>query len=322
MSAPRSPAGNHAHGAAPGQRALAAWRQHHGQCLAQALRRPLRRPLSAWSTIIVIAIVLALPGLAMTLASQITRIGGLWVSDNAQFNVYLKADAKAKQISRFSDWLGRQPQVESHREISPSEGLKSLTERLHLKDLDMLGDNPLPTVFVVRLSSPATQTMLTFRQQLQANPAVDSVSEGGDWIKRLQQISEIVQTAGWTLLLMLGITVVFVIGNTLRLEMQERQAELQLIALIGGTRRYMLRPLLYDGLVMGAVGGLLAGLVVYLVMGVLSPPLNHFAASYGATINTNPPPTIMWLLGLAGAVLGWLSAQITGRYSIGRLGII
>jgi len=318
MSTSRNPAGN----SAQSQQNLAAWRHHHRQCLAQALRRPFRRPLSSWSTMIVIAIVLALPGLAMTLASQITRVGGLWISDNAQFNVYLKADAKGEQIEQFSDWLAHQQQVESHREISPEEGLKSLTERLHLKKMDMLDGNPLPTVFVVRLNSTATQAMIDFRQQLLARPLVDSVSEGGDWIKRLQQISEIVRTTGWTLLLMLGITVVFVIGNTLRLELQERRAELQLIALIGGTRRYMLRPLLYDGLILGVTGGVIAGLVVYIVMGVLAEPLNRFAASYGAAISTTPPGEIFWLLGLAGALLGWLSAQIIGRYSIGRLGII
>lgn len=305
------------------QQALASWRQHHAACLSQALRRPLRRPLSAWSTILVIAIVLALPGLAMTFAKQITRVGGLWISDNAQFNVYLKDASTADQIKSFGQWLQKQPQVASQHEITPDEGLKALTERLHLQSVDDLAaQNPLPTVFVVHLADPSTQTMLDFRQQLLQQDAVGSVSEGGDWIRRLQQISNIVKTSGWTLLLMLGITVVFVMGNTLRLEMQERRAELRLIALIGGTRRYMLRPLLYDGLVMGLVGGLVASIVVYLVMGVLSDPLNQFASSYGAALSTTPPADIIWVLGLTGALLGWFSAQLIGRYSIGRLGII
>ena len=300
-------------------RPLAGWRQHHRQCLEHALLRLIRRPVGAWATILVVAIVLSLPGLVMSLGQQISRIGGIWVSDNAQFNVYLHTEAKPDRIKAFADWLDKQPQVASIQRITPAQGLKSLKERLNLHALDEVNSNPLPTVFVVHMATPSTQVMLDFRQQMLTHDVVDSVSEGGAWIKRLEEITRIVDQLGWLLMSMLGLTVLFVVGNTLRLELQERKNELALISLIGGTRRYMLRPLLYDGLVTGLAGGLAADLLIQLVSGSLAGPINHFAASYGAAIDTSPPARTLWLMLVFGGLLGWLGAQVIGRYYIRKL---
>lgn len=296
-----------------GEHALSAWAQHHRRCFKDALWRLLRRPISAWATIVTIAIVLALPGFIMTLASQIKEIGGMWASENGQMNVYLVANAHNDQIESFQTWLKQQQVVRDSRLITPEQGLDELAKRLNINSLGDIEPNPLPAVILVHLNQLTGETVESLKRQIRANPLVASISEGGAWIKRLQEISGFFDQLSWWLLGLFGITVIFVIGNTLRLELQERREELALMALIGGTSRYMLRPLLYDGAITGLLGGMLASGIIYGLLTALATPINNLATNYGAHITVIAPLVMTGLLGSIGLFLGWLSAQMIGR---------
>ena len=292
---------------------LSAWQAHHARCFKDALWRLVRKPISAWATIFAIAVVLALPGSIMTLANQIKHIGGVWASEQGQINIFLHNAATPSDIHSFKMWLNSQTQIKSSQEITPQAGLCELAERLQIQQINTLESNPLPTVFLVHLANPTSQEAITLRQTLSRNPLVANLSEGGEWIKRLQEVSHFFDELSWWLLGLFGLTVIFVVGNTLRLELQERRDELALIGLIGGTRRYMLRPLLYDGAVMGLLGGLIASVLVYGLITALTAPINQFAADYGTQITVLPPLLLSLLFCMIGLTLGWLSAQIIGQ---------
>ncbi|QGT78001.1 FtsX-like permease family protein [Guyparkeria halophila] len=298
---------------------LAAWRRHHRQCLRGALARLIRRPVGAWATILVLGVVLSLPALVMTLGHQVERLGAIWMSDAARMDLYLAPGTDEAERESLRDWLDRQATVAEQRVIPPDEGLETLTERLHMNGLEGLDSNPLPWVIELTLSDARPDTRLALAEGLREQSAVAEFSSGGEWIERLEQIRAFFDELGWWLLILLGLTVVFVVGNTLRLELHERRREIALIALIGGTERYMLRPLLYDGTLTGLLGGLVASGLVALAVSVTAGPIERFAASYGAAIAPQIDPTLVLLLMTAGALLGWLSAQVIGRFYIGRL---
>lgn len=293
--------------------ALNAWKRHHARCLKDGLWHLVRRPLSAWATIFAIAIVLALPGFLMTLAAQIKHIGGAWAAEQGQMNVYLKTGTDETHVNGFTQWLQSQPDVRSTHVIPPEQGLKDLARRLNIDSLDSDTPNPLPTVVVLKLKHPTDQASLALREEIRTNPLVENLSESGAWVKRLQTISQFFDQLSWWLMFLFGFTVVSVIGNTLRLELQKRREELALIALIGGTRRYMIRPLLYDGAIMGLLGGLVASGLIYTLLTMLTAPINQFAAEYGTQITLITPMMLTALLGLIGLSLGWLSAQLIGQ---------
>jgi cell division transport system permease protein len=113
--------------------------------------------------------------------------------------------------------------------------------------------------------------------------------------------------------------VLFVIGNTLRLEIRDRHAEIEITALVGGSPAFIRRPFLYLGLWLGLLGGLLGWLLTVVALAALDGPVSRLAVLYhsefalagggfalfGAMIGAGT------LLGLAGA---WLAV---GR----RLGV-
>ncbi|MGM0516129.1 MAG: cell division protein FtsX [Pseudomonadota bacterium] len=298
---------------------LATWRRHHGQCLRGAMSRMIRRPLGAWATILVLGIVLSLPALVMTLGHQVERIGELWMADAARMDVYLEPGIGAEERDELIEWLERQPTVDTLQLISPEAGMQTLALRLQIDGLDSMESSPLPWVAELTLRDTRLDTRLTLAEGLHQQPAVADFSAGGEWIERLEQIRGFFDELGWWLLLLLGLTVIFVVGNTLRLELLERRREIALIALIGGTQRYMLRPLLYDGTLTGLLGGAVAAGLVSAALAVISEPVQRFAASYGAAVEPATDPALVGLLLLAGTFLGWLSAQVTGRFYIGRL---
>ncbi|WP_407276594.1 cell division protein FtsX [Halothiobacillus sp. DCM-1] len=295
------------------QSALGAWQSHHARCLRDSFWRLIRRPLGTWATIFAIAVVLALPGFLMTLASQMKTFGGVFAAEQGQMNIYLKTGMPPAAVVEFTEWLKQFPQIEHSEVITPEQGLKQLAHRLNISQLESGSDNPLPPVVIVRARAGNPQDLLDLQTQIQRNPRVDSIATGGQWIERLQKIANFFnELSGW-LLALFGLTVLFVVGNTLRLELEGRRQELLLMALIGATRRYMLRPLLYDGAVMGLLGGLIAGGLINILLSMLTTPINEIAREYGATLTLLTPASLVLTLGLTGALLGWLSAQIIGQ---------
>jgi cell division transport system permease protein len=111
---------------------------------------------------------------------------------------------------------------------------------------------------------------------------------------------------------LLGVGVLAVIGNTIRLEIQGRRAEIEVTKLVGGSNAYVRRPFLYTGILYGVGGALLAWGILAGAVAVLSEPVATLARLYGSRYLLRGPSgeDIGMLVG-AGAVLGWLGAWIS-----------
>lgn len=300
------------------QSSLGAWKSHHSRCLRASIWRLWQRPLGTWATIFAIAVVLALPGFLMTLASQMKVLGGVFAAEQGQLNIYLKTGTPPDSVHQFVQSLKQFPLIEHTQIVTPEQGLKELASRLNITGLETGANNPLPPVVIAEAQAASAQAFLELQTQIQQNPHVESIATGGQWIERLQKISDFFNTLSGWLLGLFGLTVLFVVGNTLRLELEARRQELLLMALIGATRRYMLRPLLYDGAVMGLLGGLIAGGLINLLLSMLTTPINAIARDYGTSLSLMTPFSLLVMLGLTGLVLGWLSAQLIGQSFLRR----
>ncbi|MGV6826214.1 MAG: permease-like cell division protein FtsX [bacterium] len=299
-----------------GKYRLDTWLTRHLQVMLSSLGRMARDPLNSLMTVSVIAIALALPAGLHLLVSNVQTLSHHW-DGSASISAFLQpevTDEKAQQLVR--DW-NTDPSIESLEYISPAEALDEFKQRSGFGDaLALLSTNPLPGVIVIKPTpehSDAAGTEI-LGQRLQSHPDVDLVQVDLQWVKRLQGITHIVERAVLVLGALLAAAVLLIVGNTIRLEIQNRHTEIEVIKLVGGTRAFVRRPFLYTGFWYGFSGGLIALVLVISGVTLISGPVQHLAGLYASDFALET--AFLWLspaiilggggLGLAGA---WIAAS-------------
>jgi cell division transport system permease protein len=173
--------------------------------------------------------------------------------------------------------------------------------------LAALGSNPLPHTLVVR---PLAATDRAALEQLAAEvgkaPGVDLVKVDLQWVERLNAVLDFLRRLGLITGGLLIATVVIVVGNTIRLDIQNRSAEIEVAKLLGATDAFVRRPFLYLGLWYGVLGGLTATLILLAGLWALGGPLSQLAGLYGSSFELGGTGAGSLLAVLAGGILaGW-----------------
>ena len=286
----------------------------HAQALVGSLGRLVRNPFSSALTVLVIALALALPtALRLLVLNAQAATGGF--SSAIDLSVYLKTDVplvKAQQLERNVRARADVAQVE----LIPAD--KAMEEFRTYSGfgvaLQALKDNPLPHVLHVqpRAGSQSAAAVESLRRYFTAWPEVDLVQVDTEWIMRFNAILDVLQHLLAIAAALLGAGVLAVIGNTIRLEILNRRAEIEVTKLVGGSNAFVRRPFLYTGVLYGLAGAALAWVIVEVAVAVLGRPIGTLAALYGSHFSLQGPPRDdVGVLLATGMVLGWLGAWIS-----------
>jgi cell division transport system permease protein len=293
---------------------LASYVRHHRETVAASLARLAATPLQTLMTMLVVAIALALPASLYTAVDNLRQLGGE-VEFNTRMTVFLRHDLTPQDIDTLLAALGDMAHIEAATLVTPEEALAEFSETSGFGDvLDLLDDNPLPAVLLVvpaaeASASPDVAEALT--RAIARQPQVDDVAVDLAWLQRLQALLDIGHRLVYAMGAALGIGVVVIMGNTIRLAIESRRDEIVVVKLIGGTDRYVRRPFLYGGLWFGFGGGLLAWLLVWLGVLLVGGTVGQLAVLYQSGFAISGPGFGALLLLLSGgALLGSLGAWI------------
>ncbi|XKF16993.1 permease-like cell division protein FtsX [Halomonas sp. BLK-85] len=290
---------------------LESWKRHHRAMATDSLRRLLRYPLGSLLTMLAIAIALMLPaGLWLTLDS----VRGLdaELTQSATLTVYLEQRVDSAEAERIHQAVMAQPEVTQTRLIDADEGLDELNQSLGLEDtLGGLDENPLPFSIVVHPDDVSPQAMQATADHFADMAGVDEVRLDLAWVERLRQITALGNRIALGLGVLFGLGVLLIVGNTIRLAVESRRREIEVVMLIGATHGFVRRPFLYSGAWYGLGGGVLALLLLLLGGQWLALPVTTLAQSYGADFS-------MPSLGVGGSTIllfcstlfGWLGAWL------------
>ena len=151
--------------------------------------------------------------------------------------------------------------------------------------LDALTENPLPHTLIVRpAKSNTTQSIGLLQEELGNLPETELVQVDTEWVRRFHAILDIVREAIVIGASLLGAAIVVIIGNTIRLDIQNRREEIEVTKLIGASNAFVRRPFLWTGFWYGLFGGLLAlGLVEYGLF-LLEGPAARLAGLYRSAV--------------------------------------
>jgi cell division transport system permease protein len=290
---------------------LRAWWEQHQDAARSALRRLLTAPLASPLTIAVIGIALVLPATLQVIADN-ARVASHGLDAALDVSVYLKGRLPDEPGRSLTAKIAARPDVQHARYVSSAEGLAEFRRWSGLgASLDALGRNPLPATIVVRpraeFADPAAIDRLV--ASLQTVPEVDQVQFDGLWARRYGSLVDAVSRLAEILGGLLAVAVLLIIGNTVRLDVDARRHEIDVMKLVGASDGFVRRPFLYGGLWYGLLGGLAgAGLLELLVL-LARGPVSRVAAAYGSAYALSAPSlTLLTLLVMGGAGLGWIGA--------------
>ena len=296
---------------------IGAWLDHHAYSFVASIGRMLGKPWATLLTVGVMAVALALPLGLWGALSNVERLAGD-VRKSRQVSVFLESSVDAGQAAALADTLRGDADVAAVELRTPDQGLAELHERGGLGEavdaLDSLGldENPLPYLLLV---TPAGAARL-LADRLQSLPQADVVQHDAAWRERLDGWLRFGLRLAAVLAVLLGLGAALVVGNTVRLDIQQRREEIGVLQLLGATDGFIRRPFLYLGAWYGLAAGALALLVLTGTQLALRAPLAELAASYGSDFALRGfAPLHVLAIVLAAAALGWLGAGlVTGHY--------
>jgi cell division transport system permease protein len=283
----------------------------HAQALLSAFGRLIRQPLGTLLTVFVIAIALTLPS-TLWLLFKNARIAAGDVTDSIELSVFFKTDVALEKAEQLAAAARQRTGVGEVTLIAADVALEEFRQYSGFgAALDALQGNPLPHVITIRpeASYANPQGVESLKRYLSAWPEVETVQFDGEWVRRLTALAVV-----------LGVGVLALVGNAIRLEIRARRSEIQVTKLVGGTNAFVRRPFLYEGAIFGLLGGAAAVGIVSLAVAGLIEPVGRLAALYGgrfALSGVEPLEALVLILG--GALLGVLGAWLGAARLIARI---
>jgi len=292
---------------------MSAWLTRHLQTLVGSLGRLAQQPLANLLTILVIGIALALPAcLQVLVANARSATGDL--SSTVDISIYLKLSVTEQQAEAVASRLRQRRDIAEVQLITASAALTEFREFSGFgAALDALPGNPLPHALIVQ---PAADYMTpahidSLGNDLERLEEVDIVQLDTAWVQRLQAILDGIRRGIAVAAVLLAVGVMVIVGNTIRLDIQNRRDEIEITKLVGGSDAFVRRPFLYSGVWYGLGGGVVALAIVTATILILSAPVQRITGLYGSDFRLSGLglKAALGLLGI-GVVLGWLGSFI------------
>lgn len=233
------------------------------------------------------------------------------VTSKLEIRVFLNDDTSQAEQERFGTVLRQMPHVKKATFVDKTEAWKSFRKNYPNLDLEeVVEDNPLPNSYKVVLSD--NEQIVPLASKIRSYKTyVSDVVYGGDIAKRMSNFSRLVKVSGSILVIFLTTATLFIIVNTIRLTVLNREDEIAIMKLVGATNAFISGPFIIEGLLIGLSGASIAALILKYLYAV-------FGAKFQAEMPYFPMITEGWMLNkiylslvLLGALLGIIGAYIS-----------
>ena len=292
------------------------WFMRHLQVLLSSLGRMSSKPLGSLMTAAVIGIAISLPVSLYVLVENLQDLGQKW-DVGAGISVFLHPQVTESQAMELSRELENRAAVASVSYISPQKAMDEFRELSGFGEaLDLLQENPLPAVLLIYPHGDLNNAEATasLAERIRQLPEVELAQADLQWLQRFHAITHMLQRAAAVLASLLALAVLLIVVNTIRLEIQGRRSEIEIIKLVGGTNSFIRRPFMYEGIWYGLLGGIIASFLVLLAFSLLQGPVVKLTGLYQSDFRLAglSPGSFLLVLGsstLLGLMGSWLAVK-------------
>lgn len=295
------------------------WLAHHVQSAALAMRRLAATPVNTLLSLLAIGIALSLPAGGQILLSAAREVAGS-ASGTPQISLFLALGADRAAANEIRARLARHAGVRQAQFLAREETLARMKASPGLREvIEALAANPFPDAFVISVRDESPEAMEGLAGELRKWPQVEHVQLDSVWVRRLDALLRLGRTALLLLAGLLGGGLVAITFGIIRMQVLAQRAEIEVSRLLGATDAFIRRPFLYQGLLLGLGGGIVAWLLAGGAVISLRAPLAEIGGLYdlNLVLRTLSLEGSGLLLAAAGG-LGWLGAVFSLRQNLGH----
>lgn len=291
----------------------------HAHALFSSLGRLVRNPFSTVMTITVMAIAISLAASFYLFIVNVQQLTGNLEASN-QISLFLKTSISHAEAEKLASELRRNSNLEQVVLISKERALEEFKIYSGFGDaLNVLEINPLPAVIQVLPKNTLNdlQSIEELITDFNKLSQLDFAQMDMQWIERLHSMMQIVERGVFLLTILLSCAVIFITGNSIRLELQNRRDEVLVAKLVGATSTFIQRPFIYTGFWLGFISGGLAWVLVTIMLMILQGPIERLSVLYNGAFDVNylGIADSVWLLFMASA-LGVMGAWSVLYYQL------
>ena len=260
-----------------------AHRDVHAHALFSSLGRLVASPFTSIMTIAVLAIAISLASGFYILVNNLQQLTGNFETSN-QISLFLRDDVSDMHANKLANNVRDNINVKEVKLITREQALADFKSYSGFGAvIERLEENPLPIVIEVLAKNTLDdkETLSSLFKSFQQYPEVDFAQMDTQWVERLQSIVSLVRLFTSLVNMLLAAAVLFIIGNTVRLELHARREEVVIAKLVGATNSFIYRPFLYTGFWIGFLSGMSAWFIVTILMLILRQSVEVLSELYG-----------------------------------------
>lgn len=288
----------------------------HAHQLTNSFLELWKTPFATLMTILVLGIALSLPTVFHVIYKNVDRVGGQWNSAS-EISLFLKKNISEERVQVLINKLGLYKDIETVTYISRHQALEEFKEMSGFsKALNYLDENPLPAVLVVvpvKSSMDVAGSKLLVAN-LEREQDIDLVRVDIEWIEKLQAIFSLLVDGVIGIATLLLLSVLLIVSNTIRLNILNQRAEIEVLKLVGATNRFIQLPYIYIGAWYGFLGGAIAWLFSIILVICLESSVANLTGLYQVnfelvSLNFNESLVLLMIGALLGLIASFISVK-------------
>ena len=253
---------------------------------------------------------------ALLVVTNLASVRDRW-SRAGRATVYLRDGVSEGDVATLIRALKNTDGINKVRFVDRATARRELVGEHGDEELASLPPEAFPASVELGFDKSVDETKLGMMAlKLRALPSVETIDTYQRWTERLSSLLTGGVTASLFLALVVFAAVVSVVASTMRLLLERRRLEVEVLRLVGATTKFVCRPFVVEGAAQGASGAFLAVLMLGVVYGIVR---GRFDGELATLLGVQPTflswPVVL-ALGAVGAILGAATAWVSLRDAV------
>ena len=272
------------------------------------------RVMSLAATVTMVMMLLLLSSLVIVLSGM--QAGLSFVESKVEVRVELADGAAQDKVDTLSAQLRALPEVSDVIYVSKEQALADFTQQRIADGQPDLTDyirNPFPNQLSVKLRDPRQSGQVMSILDSQRGAVVADVVEQQKDIDKLVSVTATLRAVGVGVLVLVGLTVLLIVVNSIRMAVMSRAQEIEIMRLVGASDHFVRWPFIFEGLLVGLLGALVTLTLLLLASGPISEVAKVIAGQVPVGFSQSLTFQVTSLVLIAGLGLGGAGAWISVR---------